>query len=124
MKWIDPERILVNQSDKLGSEEHKRLLIKTIEKLHESNTLVLTTSEKHSFDLLGYSANPNKKWVWDQKGMKGYEVQTSAKADSIEMNRGKAERWKIPLVWIAENNEILEEIRRNTENKNEYLLLE
>ena len=123
MKWIDPERILVNQSDKLGSEEHKRLLIKTIGKLHESNTLVLTTSEKHSFDLLGYPANPNKKWVWDQKGMKGYEVQTSAKADSIEMNKGKRERWAVPLVWVAGTNEILDEIKKATSDVDEYLIL-
>ena len=71
LKWVDPEKILVNQSDKLGSEEHKRLLVKTIKKLHKSNTLVLTTSEKHSFDLFGCPINRNKKWIWDQKGVKG-----------------------------------------------------
>lgn len=32
---------MANQSDKLGGEEHKRLMAKTIEKLHEENMLVV-----------------------------------------------------------------------------------
>jgi len=50
--FIDPERIIMGQSDKLGSDEHKRLLINTINKLHESNMLVVSPSEKHASDLV------------------------------------------------------------------------
>jgi len=63
--FIDPERIIMGQSDKLGSEEHKRLLINTINKLHESNMLVVSPSEKHAFDLVAWPVNKSKKYLWD-----------------------------------------------------------
>ena len=47
-RWVVPEYIMANQSDKLGSEEHKRLMAKTIEKLHEENMLAVTSSAKHA----------------------------------------------------------------------------
>ena len=71
LKWVDPEQILVNQSDKLGSEEHKRLLIKTINKLHESNMLVITSSIKHSPDLIAWPVHQKKKYLWDSRSVKG-----------------------------------------------------
>lgn len=120
LNWVEPMCILANQQDKIGSEQHRRLLAKTMEKLHESNTLVLTTSDKHSFDLLGYPIVLNKKWLWDEKGVKGYEIQTSSRPDSVEMNSGKAKRWNIPLVWVASTNEVLEEIRKFTNGADEY----
>jgi hypothetical protein len=55
-----------------------------------------------------------KKWIWDAKGVKGYETQTQSRPDSVEMNMGKAERWGVPLVWIASTNEVPEEIRKFT----------
>ncbi len=121
--WVDPMRILMNQSERLGSEEHRLLLVRTTELLHENNTLVLTTREKHSFDLLSYPVHEKKKWIWDQKGIKGYEAQTSARKDSVDENKGKAERWKIPLVWIANDSSILEAIKGLTNNTNEYMLI-
>ncbi|MEM0143383.1 MAG: hypothetical protein QXL94_05475 [Candidatus Parvarchaeum sp.] len=59
-KWIDLEMIITNQSDKLSSEERKRLMIKVIEKLHESNMLVVTSSIKHSPDLIVWKPNQGK----------------------------------------------------------------
>jgi hypothetical protein len=35
-----------------------------------------------SFDLLGYPVSRAKKWIWDERGVKEYEIQTSARADS------------------------------------------
>ena len=123
LNWVEPTRIIANQSDKLGSEHHKRLLIKTVEKLHESNTLVLTTNDKHSFDLLGYPVQAAKKWLWDARAVKGYEIQTSARPDSVEMNSGKARRWKIPLVWVSDDETILGEIRKQTGGRDGYLAI-
>ncbi len=115
--WIDPERILRNQSDKLGSEEHKRLLIKTIERLHESNILVITSRIKHSPDLIGWSVNDRKRYLWDTERVRGYEIQTSARKDSIEQNSKKFRRWKIPTVWITNDQKILEEIKKLETNQ-------
>lgn len=118
--WADPEQIILGQSDKIGSEEHKRLLIKTIEKLHESNMLVVSPREKHSFDLVAWPVNQKKKYLWDLRGAKGYEAQTSARKDAIEMNKAKN---SMPITWVAEDERVLEEIKRLTGQKDEYMLV-
>ena len=100
LKWITPERILENQADKLGSEEHKRLLISTIHKLHESNMLVITSRIKHSPDLIAWPVHQKKRYLWDTGGVKGYEIQTSSRKDSVRQNSGKEELWKVPITWI------------------------
>ena len=117
--WADPEKIILGQSDKIGSEEHKRLLIKTIEKLHESNMLVVSPREKHSFDLVAWPVNQKKKYLWNLRGAKGYEAQTSARKDAIEMNEGKT---GLPITWVAEDEVVLEEIKRLTGQRNGYML--
>jgi hypothetical protein len=103
LKWIDPEQILVNQSDKLGSEEHKRLLISTIHRLHESNILVITSSIKHSPDLIAWPVNEKKKYLWDVGQVKGYEIQTSMRKDSVKQNAIKSEMWGVKMEWILNN---------------------
>ncbi len=55
---------MANQSDKLGSEEYKRLMAKTIEKLHEENMLVVTSSAKHSPDLISFRISKAKRYPW------------------------------------------------------------
>lgn len=100
MKWIDPEQILLNQSDKLGSEEHKRLLISTIHKLHDSNSLVITSRIKHSPDLIAWPVHQKKRYLWDTGSVKGYEIQTSARRDSVGQNAKKADLWGISVEWV------------------------
>ena len=120
--WVDPEKILINQSDKLGSEEHKRLLIKTINKLHETNMLVVTSSVKHSPDLVAWPMHQKKRYLWDREGVKGYECQTSARKDSVKENLGKSEIWGVPVVWVAESNDMLDGIKRICRG-GEYMLV-
>ena len=119
-KWIDPEYIMANQSDKLGSEEHRRLMAKTIEKLHEENMLVITSSAKHSPDLIAFQVSKAKRYLWDAADAMGYEIQTSARKDAIEMNDAKT---GLPITWVAEDATVLEEIKRLTGQRNEYMLL-
>ena len=88
-KWVVSEYIMANQSDKLGSEEHKRLMAKTIEKLRKENMLVVTSSAKHSPDLISFPVSKIKRYLWDFAGAMGYEIQTSARKEAIEMNEAK-----------------------------------
>lgn len=123
LKWVGPERILENQSDKLGSEQHKRLLVRTIENLHEGNMLVVTSSVKHSFDLIAWKPHPKKRYLWDKGSVKGYEAQTSARRDSIVENMDKGKIWSVPMVWVVDGNMTLEEIRKITGDANECLAI-
>ncbi len=124
LKWIEPEKILVNQSDKLGSEAHVRLLVKTIEKLHDLNMLVITSSAKHSFDLIAWPVYRKKRYLWDREEVRGYEIQTSARDDSISTNKEKAKEWGIPMVWVSDNEEVLGEIRKATGDSDEYVKID
>lgn len=117
LKWVDPERILINQSDKLGSEEHKRLLIKTIHELHESNILVVTSSIKHSPDLIAWPVHEKKRYLWDIRRVKGYEAQTSARRDSIMQNSDKMIKSKISTIWVSSNEKISDRINDIITNK-------
>ena len=123
LKWVDSEHIILGQNDKIGSEDHKQLLVKTIEKLHQQNMLVISPSEKHSFDLVAWPMDEKKRYLWDLRGAKGYEAQTSARRDSIEMNMDKGKLWGVPVVWITDDREIMNEMERITNNKDEYLML-
>ncbi len=91
LKWVDPEKILVNQSDKLGSEAHVRLLVKTIEKLHDMNMLVITSSAKHSFDLTAWPVYRKKRYLWDREeaqGIRGTDL-CQGGFDKHEQGEGK-----------------------------------
>ena len=119
-RWVVPEYIMANQSDKLGSEEHKRLMAKTIEKLHEENMLVVTSSAKHSPDLISFPVSKAKRYLWDVAGAMGYEIQTSARKEAIEMNEAKT---GLPITWVAGDEEVLEGIKRLTNGKDRYMIV-
>ena len=111
---------MANQSDKLGSEEHKRLMAKTIEKLHEENMLVITSSVKHSPDLVSFPVSRAKRYLWDVAGAIGYEIQTSARKEAIEMNESKT---GMPITWVADNEQILKAIKQVTNENDSYILI-
>ncbi len=119
-RWVDPEYIMANQSDKLGSEEHKRLMAKTIEKLHEENMLVITSSAKHSPDLVSFPVSRSKRYLWDVASAMGYEIQTSARKEAIEMNESKT---GMPITWVADNEQILKAIKQVTNENDSYILI-
>ncbi len=111
---------MANQSDKLGSEEHKRLMAKTIAKLHEENMLVITSSVKHSPDLIAFSVSKKKRYLWDTSSAMDYEIQTSARKDAIEMNEAKT---SISITWVVEDKAVLEEIKQLTAQRDSYWII-
>ena len=115
-KWVDPEQIIINQSGKIGSEEHKALMVKTIKKLHEDNELVITSSTKHMPDIIAWPVNRNKSYLWDYENVKGYEAQTSARNDSVSENMVKQERLNLKIVWVSSNEEVIEQIKKIVSN--------
>ena len=121
-KWVVPAKILENESE-IGGDLHRQILIKTIEYLHESNMFVMATPEPESFDLIAYSVDAKKKFLWDDKNRKAYEIQTTARKDSILANWDKKEKYKVPITWVTYDEQIMEEIKKITENKDEYLLI-
>lgn len=121
-KWVVPAKILENESE-IGGDLHRQILIKTIEYLHESNIFVMATPEPESFDLIAYDVDAKKKFLWDDKNRKAYEIQTTARKDSILANWDKKEKYKVPITWVTYDEQIMEEIKKITENKDEYLLI-
>jgi hypothetical protein len=85
--------------------------------------LAIVGREKHSFDILALPANAKRRGVWDMRKAKGYECQTSAREDSVKENIGKAERWGVPMVWVAETKEVLNGIKQLTESMGEYMVV-
>jgi hypothetical protein len=121
-KWVVPAKILENESE-IGGDLHRQILIKTIEYLHESNMFVMATPEPESFDLIAYEVDAKKKFLWDDKNRKAYEIQTTARKDSVLANWDKKEKYKVPIIWVTYDQQIMEEIKKITENKDEYLLI-
>ncbi len=97
-KWVVPAKILENESE-IGGDLHRQILIKTIEYLHESNMFVMATPEPESFDLIAYEVDAKKKFLWDDKNRKAYEIQTTARKDSVLANWDKKEKYKVPIIW-------------------------
>ncbi len=54
---MNPEIIISNQAN-AGSDLHKRLLIKTIDLLHQTNNFVVSTET--DFDLIAYKVDSRK----------------------------------------------------------------
>ncbi len=52
---------------------------------------------------------------------KGYEIHTSARKDSIEENMGKGKRWGVPMVWVAEDKKVLEELSKSAGIEDGYM---
>ncbi len=121
-KWIDPNSI-IKDAPNLGSDLHKRLMAKTIEKLHEGNMLVVAPREENTFDLIACPPDNKKKYLWDDKSARGYEIQTTARKDSIMANAGKKEKYRMPITWVTYTEDIQNETKAVTENEDEYLLV-
>ena len=124
MKFVDPEAI-ISGANNLGSDLHIRLMKKTIEKLHGENMLVIAPKESDAPDLVAYPvANAiKKKYMWADNDRMAYEIQTNAREDAILTNAKKKEKYKILIMWISYDESILEDIKKSTENKDDYLLI-
>ena len=88
--------------------------------LHEDNILVIMRSAKHSPDLISFPVSKAKRYLWDVAGAMGYEIQTSARKEAIEMNEAKT---GIPITWVAGDEEVLEGIKRLTNGKDRYMIV-
>ena len=53
--------------------------------------LVITSRIKHSPDLIAWPVHQKKRYLWDTGGVKGYEIQTSSRKDSVLENISKKE---------------------------------
>jgi len=124
LKWVDPSRI-IEDADNLGSDLHIQLIKKTIEKLHDENMLVVAPKGSDAPDLMAYPvANAvKKKYMWDDKNRRAYEIQTTARRDSIMANADKKDKYKIPITWVTYDEGILNEIKKITGSKDGYLLI-
>ena len=123
LKFIDPEAIIAGANN-LGSDLHIRLMKKAIEKLHEENMLVVAPGASDSPDLVAYPVDKKakKKYMWDDANRMAYEIQTNAREDAILANAKKKEKYRVPITWVTYDEGILEEIKKITEGKDEYLL--
>ena len=123
LKFINPSAI-IDGANNLGSDLHIKLMKKTIEKLHEDNMLVVAPKESDAPDLIAYpvASAIKKKYMWDDKNRRAYEIQTNAREDSVLANANKKQKYNIPITWITYDESILEEIQKITEDKDGYLL--
>ncbi len=124
LKFIDPEAIIAGANN-LGSDLHIRLMKKTIEKLHEDNMLVVAPKGSNAPDLVAYPVDKKakKKYMWDDANRVAYEIQTNAREDAILLNSRKKEKYKTPIMWVTYDKQIMEEIKKITEDKDKYLLI-
>ena len=124
LKFIDPNAI-IDGANNLGSDLHIRLMKKAIEKLHEDNMLVVAPKGGYAPDLIAYpvASAIKKKYMWDDKNRRAYEIQTNAREDAILSNSKKKEKYRILITWVSYDGDLLEEIKKITENKDEYLLI-
>ncbi|MEM4098108.1 MAG: hypothetical protein QXS81_05435, partial [Candidatus Micrarchaeaceae archaeon] len=122
--WIEPDGI-IKGANNLGSDLHMQLMKKVIDKLHEENMLVVAPKEKEAPDLIAYPvANAaKKKYMWDDKNRRAYEIQTTARRDSVLTNAEKKQKYNIPITWVTYDEGIVGEIKKITENKDKYLLV-
>jgi hypothetical protein len=102
-----------------------QLIKKTIEKLHDENMLVVAPKGSDAPDLIAYPvANAaKKKYMWDDKNRKAYEIQTTAREDSIMANAEKKAKYNISITWVTYDESICEDIKELTKDKDGYLLI-
>ena len=87
--WIDPQTML-KRAKNTGSDLHKQLMCKTIEKLHEENTLIMIPEGTDVPDMVAYPmSNGDKKYLLNDKARIAYEIQTTARKDNILSNKNK-----------------------------------
>jgi hypothetical protein len=119
-KLAEPEAMLGDEED-LGSDLHRQLLKKTIEYLHKKNMLVF--SEVGGFDLIAYPVDAKKKYLWDDVKRRAFEIQTTARKDSVMANAEKKKKYGLPITWVSYDAKVLEEIKKLTDNRDEYMLI-
>lgn len=117
---INPNR-LMEGAQNLGSDLHKQLMKKTIERLHKENMLV--TVPKEGFDLIAYPVDKKKKYLWDDANRRAYEIQTTARPENVAENRERGMKYRIPITWVCYDKRLLDEIRKLTDDKDGYLLI-
>ena len=61
--------------------------------------------------------------LWADNERMAYEIQTNAREDAILSNSRKKEKYGIPITWVSYDEEILNIIRKLTENKDGYLII-
>jgi hypothetical protein len=124
LKFIDPSAI-IDGANNLGSDLHIRLMKKTIEKLHEDNMLVVAPKGSDAPDLIAYPVARaiKKKYMWDDKNRRAYEIQTNAREDAILANAKKKEKYNIPITWVTYDESIVKEIKKITKDKDIYLII-
>ena len=106
-----------------GSDLHRQILAKTIEKLHESNMLVIAPRDREAHDLIAYPVDRHKKYLWDDEGVRAYEIQTSARKDAVSLNGEKSTKYNMPITWVTPDKGILDNIKELTGNKDSYMLV-
>jgi hypothetical protein len=121
-KWVDPATILKDELN-AGSDLHKQILAKTIEKLHESNMLVIAPREREAHDLIAYPVDKRKKYLWDDNSVKAYEIQTTGRKDKVLLNKAKESKYGMPITWVTYDKGIMDNIKELTANKDDYMLV-
>ena len=121
-KVVDPSTML-KEAVNSGSDLHRQILAKTIEKLHESNMLVIAPREREAHDLIAYPVDRHKKYLWDDEDVRAYEIQTSARKDAIELNGAKKEKYGLPITWVTYDKDIMKDIKEITAGADSYMLV-
>lgn len=121
--WVDSS-LLMKNAQNAGSDLHIQLMKKTIEKLHEDNTLVIVPEQQEAPDLITYPmAKGKKKYLWDDKRKRAYEIQTTARKENVLANRERNKKQGLETTWVIYYKEGIEELRKLTNNEDEYLLI-
>ncbi len=122
LKWIDAIT-LIERGKNLGSELHRQLMKKTIEYLQDQGMLVIVPEEADAPDMIAYSVDKKKKYLWDDRNRRAYEIQTTARKENVLANMERDRKLGLPITWVNYDKTILEGIKSLTENKDEYLLI-
>jgi hypothetical protein len=123
LSWVDSSKIAAN-SKSFESDLHRKLVIKTVEKLHEDNALAIVPQEQDAPDLIAYPMSKGKKkYLWDDANRRAYEIQTTARKENVIANMERDRKLGLAVTWVAYDEQIMEEIKKITENKDEYLLI-
>jgi len=118
------ERELVEKAKNSGSELHRQLIRKTIKRLHDDNTYIKIPDDPDAPDLIAYPmAKGSKKYLWDDSKARAYEIQTTADKENVLANRKRNLGLGLPTTWVCYEESLLEEIRKLTNNEDEYLLI-
>ncbi len=121
-RWVRPE-LIIKQAATTGGEIHKQLLIKAIEYLHENNMLTIVPSEDEAPDIIAYPREGGKRYMWDDEERYACEIQTTARKENVMANKARNDKDKLKTLWVTYDERILDEIKKLTENNDEYLLI-